>query len=222
MDIMTVYDILLERYGERPHQPRRKPMVELIMTMLSHRTTARDERIAFQRLWERFGSWEAIRDAPVEEVTEAISPANYPGQKAPRIQEVLRIITDQRGEPNIDFLGDLPVEEALDWLTALPGVGIKTATLVMLFCFKKPLLPVDTHVHRITQRLGLIDEGTSAEKAHEILLEDLPDDPYVLYNFHVAMLRHGRTLCTWSNPKCSPCPFKETCQWYAENRDNGR
>jgi endonuclease-3 len=109
----------------------------------------------------------------------------------------------------------MPAEEGLAWLMALPGVGIKTASLVLLFCFSKPLLPVDTHVHRVSQRLGLIGPKVSANAAHKLLLDLLPQDPHVLYNFHVTMLRHGQRLCLWGTPHCERCPLRERCDWYA-------
>lgn len=211
---LDVYQLLLATYGEQPLVPRREPMHELISTMLSHRTTDANERKAYDRMWERFGSWEAIRDAPLDELIAAISPATFPEAKAPNIKATLTRIIEERGEASIDFLRDLPVNEAVAWLESLPGVGIKTATLVMLFCFAQPVLPVDTHVHRISLRLGLIPPKTSANVAHRLLLNLLPNDPYILFNFHKDMLKHGRTLCTFNNPKCAPCPFKPMCLYY--------
>ena len=215
---MQVYQLLLERYGERPLVPRRQPMHELISTILSQRTTNKNEALAYDRMWQRFGSWEAIRDAPVDELTEAISPSNYPEVKSPHIKETLRQIIDERGEANIDFLADLPPDEGLAWLMALPGVGIKTASLVLLFCFSKPVMPVDTHVHRVSQRVGLIGPKVGTEQAHHQLLLLLPNDPYILFNFHIANLRHGQQLCIWGNPRCEPCPLKHICNWYQANR----
>lgn len=215
---LLVYARLLERFGERPLVPRREPMHELISTMLSHRTTQANEAQAFARLWQRFGSWEAIRDAPVETVIEAIAPATFPEAKAPRIQEVLTRIIAERGAPNIDFLAEMPTDEAVAWLTALPGVGIKTATLVLLFCFAHPVIPVDTHVHRITGRLGLIGPKVSAEATHALLLDLLPPDPHVLFNYHVTHLRHGQQICVWKEPRCERCPLTDLCVWYAEHR----
>ena len=151
-----VYRLLGEVYGIKPWKPRRAPLHELISTILSHRTTQANEAKAFDRLWQRYGSWEAIRAAPVEGIAEAIAPANWPEVKAPRIKVVLDRIVAERGSPTIDFLDDLPAEQGLAWLEALPGVGPKTAALVLLFCFHKPVLPVDTHVHRVSQRVGLI------------------------------------------------------------------
>ncbi len=214
--VREVCKILLATYGERPLVPRRTPMRELISTMLSHRTNHANEELAYDRMWERFGSWEAIRDAPVAELTAAISTATFPEAKAPNIQRALAQIIADRGEASIDFLQDLPLDEALMWLTALPGVGVKTATLVLLFCFAKPVMPVDTHVHRISIRLGLIGPKISAEAAHTLLLQLFPPDPYLLFNFHKAMLKHGQTLCTFNNPKCARCPLLPLCDYGRE------
>ena len=214
-----VYQRLLRTYGERPLKPRREPMHELISTMLSHRTTQKNEALAFERMWERFGSWEAIRDAPVAELTEAIAQSNFAEAKAPNIKKALHRIIEERGEPSIDFLRDLPVEEGLNWLTSLPGVGIKTASLVLLFCFGKEIIPVDTHVHRVSQRLGLIGPKVSAEAAHRILLTLLPSDPHILYNYHISMLQHGQKICIWGTPRCEKCPLTDICNWYQENKE---
>ncbi|MDQ3396253.1 MAG: endonuclease III [Deinococcota bacterium] len=212
-----VYARLLETYGEHSLVPRREPMHELVSTMLSHRTTGRNEDLAFTRMWERFGSWEAIRDAPVGELAEAIAPSNFAEAKAPNIKRALARIISERGEANIDFLAELPAEEGLKWLMALPGVGIKTASLVLLFCFGKPILPVDTHVHRVSQRLGLIGPKLNSTTAHAPLLALLPLEPHVLYNFHIDMLRHGQKVCVWGTPRCGRCPLTDICDWYREN-----
>jgi endonuclease-3 len=215
---LEVYQRLLKLFGEHPLVPRREPMHELISTMLSHRTTQQNEATAYQRMRERFGSWEAIRDAPMEDLAETIAVANFPGAKAENIKKALALIIEERGEPSIDFLRDLPTDEALAWLMSLPGVGIKTASLVLLFCFSKPVMPVDTHVHRVSQRVGLIAPKASANAAHAELLALLPDDPHMLFNFHVNMLRHGQKICIWSNPRCARCPLTDVCDWYAANR----
>jgi endonuclease-3 len=215
--IIEMYPILLQTYGERPLKPpRRDPMTELIMTILSQRTTAANEKLAFTRMWERYGSWENIRDADVAELTTLIAPSNYAEVKAPNIKATLAQIIQERGEANIDFLEDLPVEEGLQWLLALPGVGIKTASLVLLFNFSKNIMPVDTHVHRVSLRTGLLPPRTNAEKAHRLLLNLLPADPHILFNFHVTCLRHGQKICTWNAPKCPQCPIRHLCDYYAE------
>ena len=214
----AVYTCLLETYGPNELVPRREPMHELISTILSHRTTQANEAKAFDQMWKKFGSWEAIRDAPVDELAETISPANFASAKAPNIQKVLKQIITERGSPSIDFLATYSVEAAMQWLTALPGVGPKTASLVLLFCFAKPVLPVDTHVYRVSQRIGLFGPKVDANKAHQVLLTLLPADAYILYNYHINMLRHGQRICTWNNPKCPRCPLKHLCDYYAEHK----
>lgn len=215
---LTVYERLVARYGARDHIPRREPMHELISTILSHRTTGKNEDEAYQNMWARFGSWQAIRDAPLPDLIETLAPATFPDVKAPYIQGVLTRIIAERGEPSIDFLRDWPTEQALDWLMSMPGVGIKTATLVLLFCFAKPVLPVDTHVHRVSQRVGLIGAKVDPTAAHPILLALFPPDPYLLYNFHIANLRHGQQVCIWGTPHCDKCPLTDICDWYQQNR----
>jgi endonuclease III len=215
---LAVYERLLTTYGEHPLVPRREPMHELISTILSHRTTQSNEDRAYKNMWARFDSWEAIRDAPVDELIEAIEPANFPEVKAPYIKEALNRIFAARGEPSLDFLRDMPTDEALDWLMDLPGVGIKTASLVLLFCFAHPVMPVDSHVHRVTQRIGLIGPKVTPNAAHAQLLALLPPDPHVLFNFHINCLRHGQKVCIWGMPRCERCPLTELCNWYQKNR----
>lgn len=213
-----IYEILLETYGHKPLQRKREPLQQLVSTMLSHRTTWQNERRAFDRMWEKYGSWEAIRDAPVDDLIASISPATFPEVKAPNIQRTLARIIEERGQPNIDFLADWPLEQSLAWLLSLPGVGLKTATLVLLFTFAQPVMPVDTHVHRVSQRTGLIGPKITHEVAHRVLLTLLPADPQVLYNFHVNMLKHGQQICTWNNPHCERCPLQAVCDYYQKQR----
>ncbi|NPV07370.1 MAG: endonuclease III [Anaerolineae bacterium] len=191
-------------------------MHELVATMLSHRTTQKNEAQAYERMWRQYGSWEAIRDAPLEDLAQAIRGANFEYAKAGNIQRALRIITETEGKPSIDFLRDLSPEEGRNWLMRLPGVGIKTASLVLLFCFGKPLLPVDTHVHRVSQRVGLIGRKVSAAAAHEELLALLPPDPQTLYNFHVNLLHLGQQVCLSRAPRHGKCPLRDVCDYYRE------
>lgn len=209
----TMYELVVATYGHKPNIPRREPMHELISTILSQRTTGQNEDRAFQQMWARYGSWEAIAAADVGELETLIAPSNFADQKAPRIIAVLQRIIAERGTANIDFLATAPLEAALDWLTDLPGVGPKTATLVLLFCFARPVLPVDTHVHRVSQRVGLLPPKVDATAAHPLLLALLPHDPQILYNFHVDTLRHGQRICTWSNPRCAECPLLTICNF---------
>jgi endonuclease III len=231
-DVVSVEDLrakalidherLMALHGAHPLVPRREPLHELISTILSHRTTQANEAKAFQRMWDKYGSWEAIRDAALDELTATIEPSNFPEMKAPYIKGALTEIINRRGVANIDFLRDLPADQGLEWLMSLPGVGIKTASLVLLFCFAKPVLPVDTHVHRVSQRVGLIGPKVDPTAAHAKLLPLLPPDPYVLFNFHINNLLHGQKICIWGTPRCEKCPLTDICNWYHENRAPSR
>ncbi|MFD2248454.1 endonuclease III domain-containing protein [Pontibacter ruber] len=218
---ILTHELLNKEYKVLKLEPRRDPMHELISTMLSHRTNHADEEKAYYTMMERFGDWEGIMQAPFEELADAISTTRWPGQKAPQIQQALRMIKEERGEINIDFLQNMPVDEAIAWLTRIPGVGLKTATLLLLFNFKKPVLPVDTHVFRVSQRVGLIGAKVTANKAHQILLDMLPKDPVELYNFHKHLLKHGQKVCTWFTPKCEKCVLRHICNYYQDVREKG-
>ncbi|WP_066838344.1 endonuclease III domain-containing protein [Rufibacter ruber] len=212
---------LNEALGLLSGEPRREPMRELISTMLSHRTTHANEEKAYFQMLERFPTWQDVINAPFEELADALSPAKFPGAKAENIQKALRLIEREHPDFSLEFLRDLDVPEALDWLMALPGVGLKTATLVLLFNFQKPVLPVDTHVHRVSQRVGLIGATVTHDKAHQTLLEMLPPEAHVLYNFHRHLLRHGQRICTWRAPKCEQCVLQDLCNYYEEVRSKG-
>lgn len=208
-----VAERLRAEYGERPLVPRRAPMHELVSTILSQRTTHQDEEAAYAEL-VALGDWDTIASLPTEVVAHAIRRSNYPESKAPRIQATLRAIRELRGGYDLDFLAEWPLDAALKWLTALPGVGVKTASLVLLFNYARPVFPVDTHVYRINTRVGTIPRmGEPA--AHRALLALLPPDPPHLYELHVNLLRHGQRVCTWSRPRCPACVLRERCDAYA-------
>lgn len=209
------HERLNDQYGFQAIYGRADPMHELVGTILSHRTTHANEVTAYRTLRERFPTWEAVRDAALADLTDAIKAANYPEVKAPYIQNMLTHLIRETGAANIDFLRDLSTEEAMKWLTDLPGIGLKTATLLLLFNFQKPVLPVDTHVHRVTQRIGVIGPRVSAEKAHALLLASLPADAGVLFNFHKHFYWHGQRVCTWYSPKCGECVLRDMCDFYA-------
>jgi endonuclease III len=204
---------LTEFYGELPFS-NKDPMSMLVDILLSHRTRDEQTAAAWDNLLKRFGSWEAVRDAPTEEVQETIANVNFPEVKAPRIQAIMRQITQERGNLNLDFLCDLPVEEAAAWLNRFEGVGPKTTAAVLLFSCQKPILPVDVHVHRVSGRLGLIGKKVTADAAHDLLQALLPQDARVIYNFHKALLRHGQRICVFERPRCNRCPITDLCDYY--------
>ncbi|HEX7734043.1 MAG TPA: endonuclease III [Ktedonobacteraceae bacterium] len=204
---------LTERYGELPFSDK-DPMSQLVDILLSHRTKDEQTAAAYENLLRIFGSWEAVRDAPVGQVQAAIENVNWPEVKAPRLQAVMRQITEERGNLNLDFLRDLPIEEGTAWLSRFEGVGPKTAACVLLFSCRKATLPVDVHVHRVSQRLGLIGKKVSAEAAHKLLQALLPPDARSIYNFHKALLRHGQRICVFEHPRCPRCPLTDLCDYY--------
>jgi len=213
--ILRVEERLLEAYGEPKWRLHLEPVAELVSTILSQNTNDTNRDVAFDRLRARFDSWEDVRDADTDEVIDAIRPAGLANQKGPRIQEALRYIAEERGELDLGFLADWPVDKAKAWLTSIKGVGPKTAAIVLLFALQRPAFPVDTHVHRVSRRLGLIGPKDSREKAHEVLEGLVPEEDY--YSFHLNMIRHGREVCASGTPRCQECTLTELCNWYQEN-----
>jgi endonuclease-3 len=192
------------------------PIDELINTILSQNTNDTNRDRAYRALRSTLPAWEQVRDAPALKVIDAIRPAGLANQKGPRIQAVLRRITAERGELNIDFLRELPVDDAKAWLTSLDGVGPKTAAIVLLFALGRPAFPVDTHIHRVTGRLGLIPPKTSADKAHEILEALVPAEWY--HAFHLNVIAHGRAVCKAQRPRCEVCTLQKHCDYYQHRR----
>jgi len=207
-----VHQKLLAAYGEPTWRPHLDPVSELVSTILSQNTNDVNRDVAFDRLRARFATWEQVRDANGQEVIDAIRPAGLANQKGPRIQEALRVITRERGELTLDFLADWPVEDAKAWLSSIKGVGPKTAAIVLLFSLGRPAFPVDTHVHRVTKRLGLIGPRVSREKAHIELETLVPEKDY--YAFHLNLIRHGRQVCTSRKPYCQDCILRDLCTYY--------
>ena len=209
--ILRVHNLLLSEYGDRPWHTR-GPVATLVLTILSQNTNDVNRDRAFDRLRERFPTWEAVRDAPAEGLVEAVRPAGLAPTKAPRIQAALRRITEERGKIELEFLDAMPVEEAREWLLSIPGVGPKTAAIVLLFALGKPAFPVDTHVHRVSRRLGLIPDRTSREKAHQLLEELVP--PEIYYPFHLNLIAHGRAVCHARSPRCELCVLQDGCNYH--------
>jgi endonuclease III len=204
---------LTELYGELPFS-NKDPMSQLVDILLSHRTRDEQTAAAYDNLLRIFGSWEAVRDAPTGEVQAAIANVNWPELKAPRIQTVMREITEERGNLDLNFLRELPVDQAATWLNRFDGVGPKTTACVLLFSCQLALLPVDVHVHRTSIRLGLIGKKVSADAAHTLLQGLLPQDARSIYNFHKALLRHGQQVCVFERPRCKQCVLTDICDYY--------
>lgn len=214
---LRIYELLIGEYGEPEWRPHLPPVDELVSTILSQSTSDTNRDKGFYALKERYSDWELVIDAPVEDIRDTIRPAGLANQKAPRIQNALRTVREETGEISLVFLNELSRDEAMDWLVALPGVGPKTASIVLLFAFGRPAFPVDTHVHRLTKRLGLIGPKVSADKAHG-LLESMGDaDTY--YAYHLNLIRHGRQVCIARNPRCAVCFLQEECNYF-QNLDD--
>ncbi|GAB4575958.1 MAG: endonuclease III [Anaerolineae bacterium] len=210
---------LRERYGVPEWRQHLPPLDELVSTILSQSTSDTNRDRGFYALKARYPNWEAVRDAPLDDIIATIRPAGLANQKGPRIQEVLRRISEERGELNIDFLAELPLEEARAWLTRLNGIGPKTAAIILLFAFNRPAFPVDTHVHRLSKRIGFIGPKVSAEKAHAIMEQIVPPEDY--YVFHLNLIQHGREICLARGPRCPECPLQAHCDDY-QSRQNGK
>jgi endonuclease III len=201
-------------YGEPAGVRDLDPVSELVSTILSQNTNDANRDVAFDRLRQRFPTWEEVLHADQDAVVDAIRPAGLAPQKAPWIQGALRSIARERGELELEFLRDLPVAEAKAWLSSLQGVGPKTAAIVLLFALGRPAFPVDTHVHRVSGRLGLIGPRVSREKAHDLLEELVPARYY--YSFHLNLIRHGRQICQARKPRCEACALTDLCDYYRE------
>lgn len=209
MTIDEIIQLLGQEYGLPQWQRQRDPLSELIGAILSQNTSDVNSHRAFDSLISTFGSWERVAQASIGEVAEAIACGGLSRIKAPRIKAILEGIPNDNGSLDLGFLGELPIPEAKAWLQALPGVGPKTASCVLLFSLGRPVLPVDTHVYRVSRRLGLIDSGVSPARAHQLLEELVPAE--AIYQFHLNMLAHGRGVCRAQRPRCHECVFREGC-----------
>lgn len=207
-----VYQRLLDVYGEPVWRLPLEPLDELVSTILSQNTNDRNRDIAFNRLREVIPSWEEVRDAPLEKVVDAIRTAGLANQKGPRIQQVLRDITAARGTLDLSFLRGMASADVHNWLVQFKGVGPKTAAIVMQFALGFAAFPVDTHVYRVTGRIGLRPDKMSVEQAH-LHLSDL-FVPETYGPAHLNLIRLGREICHARNPQCQVCPVNELCDYY--------
>jgi len=210
--VRAIRDRLREMYGTPVNAPHGDPIAELIKTVLSQHTNDRNRDRSFAALRERFPDWEQVRDAPLEELEDAIRPGGLAQQKAPRIRAILEQLGDP---PDLDWTKTAGREESLDYLLSLPGVGRKTAACVLIFTWGIPEIPVDVHVHRVGGRLGLFPPKASFEKAHDEMLAIV--DPEDAYELHMNLIRHGRELCR-PKPRCGECELRRMCPWYRAER----
>ena len=231
-----VLDGLTSEYGHPVWERRLDPTSELILTILTQNTADVNAEHAFESLRAAYPSdapvevhralagwggeglpegrppdWSAVEIAPLDDLVEAIRPGGLAVQKAPRIQAALRRIREERGDYSLEFLGAMPALEARDWLTRIDGIGRKTASVLLLFCFGAPLMPVDRHVERVSRRVGLIGQKATADDAHEIFLALL--EPDQMYEAHVSLITHGRRICHAQRPECDRCPIRARCRF---------
>jgi len=213
--VRAIRDRLRTLYGRPVNHPHGHPIAELVRTVLSQNTNDRNRDVAYERLRKRFPTWEQVRDAPLSEVQEAIRPGGLSQTKAPRIQGILRRLPHEGSEPTLDWLAEADRDEALEFLTDLPGVGRKTAACVMIFALGRPEIPVDTHVYRVGGRLGLFPARASFETAHDEMLAIT--DPEDAYELHINLITHGRRVCR-PKPLCDECALRLMCPYFRGQR----
>jgi len=230
-----VLDGLTERYGPQTWERRLDPVSELILTILTQNTADVNAEKAYEALRRAYPSgrtpeehhpgigwggeglstapppdWSLVEHAPLPELIDVIRPGGLAPQKAPRLQATLQRIREERGSYDLEFLADMPVLEARDWLTSIDGIGKKTASIVLAFCFGAPVMAVDRHVERVSKRLGLIPEKATADQAHDLFLE-LVDGEH-MYAAHVLLIHHGREICHAQSPAHDICPLRDRCR----------
>jgi len=209
MDTARINRLLEERYGRRPWHQHHDPLSELIAVILSQNTSDANSGRAFNSLLAAFGTWEEVAAVEVDAIEQVIHSGGLSRVKAARIKDILQTISREHGSLDLTFLADMDIDEAGTWLKRLPGVGPKTAACVLLFALGRPVFPVDTHVYRVSRRLGLIANGASAEKAHELLGNMIASES--VYQFHMNMVEHGRRICRARRPKCPECVLRSDC-----------
>jgi len=234
--VTFVLDELAGSYGHPVWERRLDPTSELILTILTQNSADTNAEVAFEALRQAYPSggevrahnpgagwggegladgsapdWDVVEHAPLPELVDVIRPGGLANQKAPRIQATLAYIRDARGDHSLEFLGDLSAAAARDWLTAIDGIGKKTASVLLLFSFGLPLMPVDRHVERVSHRVGLIPKKASADEAHDLYLGLLEADQ--MHEAHVNLIQHGRKVCHARRPDCGACPLRPRCRF---------
>ena len=210
----TAYDRLERLYGTPVNHSPPAPLDELIGAVLSQHTSDANSHRAFRSLIETLGPWDRVAKADVEDVAIAIRSGGLANQKAPRIKEILGKVIERSGGADLEWIRDATTDVVTDFLTSLPGVGPKTAACVILFSLGRGAFPVDTHVHRLARRIGLVDEAASAARVQAELELEVPEDK--MFAYHVNLIRHGRRVCLARRPRCVECPLTDVCRHYRE------
>ncbi|MBN1346526.1 MAG: endonuclease III [Phycisphaerae bacterium] len=200
---------LEKAHGPRPWDPEGDPLGGLIATILSQHTSDTNSHAAYAELRRRFPTWESVLGATPRQIEQAIRQGGLAKQKSVRIKAILAEIRDEHGRLGLDFLAHWPIDRAVEYLCRFNGVGRKTAACVLMFELGRPVLPVDTHVHRLAKRLGLIAPDTSADQAHDALQAICPDE--LVWPFHVLLVTHGRRICKAREPECGACSLRDIC-----------
>ncbi|MCS5666426.1 MAG: endonuclease III [Dehalococcoidia bacterium] len=208
-DIARTIEMMTEQYGPFDQEPRLPPTDEMVFTILSQHTSDTNSSRAYRRLMDRFITLDTVASADVGEIEEAIAPGGLAKIKAPRIKEVLNRILELNGSLDLSFLGEMPLKDAKAWLRHLPGIGPKSAGIVLSFSLGMPAMAIDTHIYRVSQRLGLIGPKVSADRAHDLLEEKV--EPDEVFNFHVSYINHGRQVCRAQRPLCPECVVGGLC-----------
>jgi len=212
--IKQILNLLTAEYGTQKWRTNNSPLSVLVQTILSQNTSDTNSGRAFRSLLTAFGNWEGVAAAAENEIADSIRVGGLGEIKAKRIKQALGEIKRDQGNLELSFLNELPLNDARDWLKQLSGVGTKTANCVLLFSLRRPALPVDTHVYRVSKRLGLVDSRVSVEKAHMLLESMVP--PEDVYQFHVLLIEHGRRVCKAQRPRCHVCTLREICPSYED------
>lgn len=208
---ITIVARLRDTYGECASRSSGPPLDELIVTILSQHTSDVNTARAYASLRRAFPDWSKVITAPTADVAAAMRGGGLAAIKAPRIQAVLRAVEAETGELSLEWLASEPMDEARAWLTALPGVGPKTAACVLLFSLGLPAMPVDTHVHRVSRRLGLLDQRVPPSLAHHHLERMTGPDRDVIHSLHLELIAHGRAVCRSRNPACHRSILSDLC-----------
>ncbi|MDE0720841.1 MAG: endonuclease III [Dehalococcoidia bacterium] len=208
-DVALTIEMMTQQYGPFTHEARLPPSDEMVFTILSQHTSDINSSRAYRNLMETFSSLEAVASADVADIAKAIALGGLAKIKAPRIKAVLNKILELNGDLDLSFLREMPLNDAKTWLRQLPGIGPKSAGIVLSFSLGMPAMAIDTHIYRVSQRLGVIGPKVSVDKAHEILEDKV--EPEEVLNFHVSYINHGRQVCKAQRPLCPECVVGGLC-----------